>query len=331
LISYRIRAIGWDVVDGPQDLVFPAACQLTIEFSPRDVFGGEAGPSPVVTDGGNLNVVRNQMTGAVSWRSDGRLPAVSVASDTDLGEFRLAGPAAQLGFVAQCPEDIWRRCSLIDVVLIPLFTLELNIPVLLERISGSVGRSRIEVRAEQPPMPLVVTSRETQEGKFDSALSYLHGLRQTAHPRMISALNYLHTAYRLRFAGSHPHEFLGEVVLNTAKALEALLTDSRDTWRTECQRLGFTDEEVEQRIVPIGVIRNELGVAHCTLATPDRESQRTIESFAGSSLEWATKVLQRALALELVGEYQPLRHTGHPWEQSHGRLISALRSYVSPP
>jgi hypothetical protein len=120
----------------------------------------------------------------------------------------------------------------------------------------------------------------------------------------MAGLYYFHTGCRLLSAGFNRFEFMAEALLNFAKCLQSLFGDSLDKIRTELARLGsFDPQEIEGKIVPALVLRNEFDVAHVSLALLTRKQLKLLHGYTQLA-EAAFRDLLRAVLEKIAqGEY----------------------------
>ncbi len=329
MIAYRHRAAGLRVISGPQVLQFPAKCSLDLSLTPEDIFGGVAGQSPFVPTNRKVKCVLNRFTGGVSYGESLKFGRISLADESPLGHVQLDGATITIAFDADGVSSIEVRLNVVCLLLVPLLSLHLGVPVSIAAIRGRIGDSAFEVDAHPVPMDLIKRASRDQRERIGRALQQTWCLEGQTNHRLMVAVNYLHNAYRLTYAGEHHYEFLAESVLNLSKALDALLTPSRKTWRKELRKLGFDEHYIERRVVPIQLIRNEMGVAHCMLSHPTRDQQSKVERFAGAALTTATEVVKRACERHATGDYTPPEAQALSWAVDRADLAQTLDEYLS--
>jgi hypothetical protein len=210
----------------------------------------------------------------------------------------LDGPSVTVEF--ECPD----RATLLGVLgalryLLPLLlNLEFADPPVAVMSSGRIGEVEFNWQVEWTAGSFEAVDKQTQEAKVSRAWQRLALVSEGGHVRLRTAAYYFFKACRLEQAGSAASEFLAEILLNLAKTLEALfpVTDqrgSRDTVRDTLRALGYSDEEVESYFLPAMALRDELDVAHISLASFDSQQLGTIFRYAESSQQHFRGLLQR--------------------------------------
>ena len=84
--------------------------------------------------------------------------------------------------------------------------------------------------------------------------------------------------------GATPGEFLAEVLLNLAKALEVLFPPKgdgrvRDAVRAGLLTLGYSEENIEADYIPVMALRNELDVGHVELGLLARDHLEVLHAY----------------------------------------------------
>ena len=95
---------------------------------------------------------------------------------------------------------------------------------------------------------------------------------------------------------------LGELILNLAKSLEMLLTSNRYVARARASEWGFTTDEVEERIIPIYLLRNEIGIAHASSGPLTQSQIATILDFSDTALTFVGGFLRQVFE---AGDHKP--------------------------
>jgi len=162
-----------------------------------------------------------------------------------------------------------------------------------------------------------VVEQHVQEAKVPRAWQRFALVADGGNIRLRVASYYFYKACRLEQAGSAPSEFLAEILLNLAKTLEALFPatghrGSRDTVRDNLRALGYSDDEMESCFLPAMALRDELDVAHISLASFDGEQLGTIFRYAESAQQYFRVLLQRLFDASAAKSFtlEPYEDTG---------------------
>ena len=160
-----------------------------------------------------------------------------------------------------------------------LLSLELAEPPTVKYTRERVGETAFNWELEKTKGSLDVTTKESQEKRVADSLLRLKLLGETANRRLAGALYYFYVARRLVEAGHSPYEFLAEVVLNLSKVLQVLFGEARDDVRAELPKFGYSKEEIEDKFIPIMILRNEFDVGHVTVKTFKREQLTALYNY----------------------------------------------------
>jgi hypothetical protein len=315
MLTYQIRPRVLMVEAGA--LTFPNRAEIQLVFEPSPAFGGSAPAG---------RTVRLGSTARVQWDANrGRSNAVGLPpldpldvliSDNGM-TVHLNGNTLAVEF--ECPD----RATLLGVLgtLRYLFPLLLNVefsdPPVVAMSFGRVGGVEFNWQVEWTAASGETVEQHTQESKVSRAWQRFPLVADGGNVRLRAALYYFYKACRLEQAGFAPSEFLAEILLNLAKTLESLfpVTDgrgTRDTVRDSLRRLGYSDDEAESYFLPAMALRDELDVAHISLATFDAQQLGTIFRYAEAAEQYFRQLLQRVFAATSASSFvlEPYEDTG---------------------
>jgi hypothetical protein len=161
-----------------------------------------------------------------------------------------------------------------------------------------------------------MTDQAKQEKIIQTTWMRLNLLSTFHHRRVIAALNYFHVACRLKTTGNTPWEFMGEVVLNLAKILEALFPPtgnigSINAARDGLKSLGYSEAEIERDYIPAIVLRNKIDSAHISLFDFPREKLDILFKYTDRAESKFRTMLGNLISKIQEGEYKPMPY-GNP-------------------
>ena len=138
---------------------------------------------------------------------------------------------------------------------------------------------------------------------------------------------YWRQAYRLR--SNHPFtiSFLPDVVLNLAKAIEIVLSGHRDTARKRARDFGLDSKFIEERIVPILIVRNHLDVGHPATGVLSQEEIKVLSDYSDQAFESVSKLLDD-LFVKVNSGAITLPKVDESVGSDRVELISELRQYL---
>jgi hypothetical protein len=118
-----------------------------------------------------------------------------------------------------------------------------------------------------------------------------------------------------------------EVVLNLTKAIEVIFSSNRDRLREKAREWGFDHNFIEQRVVPLFLIRNELDVAHAASTPLTAEQHQCLIDFTDRALTHVHTLLSRISELEASGKLQ-LDPISSSLDKQKEKLLTDIKRYA---
>ena len=146
-----------------------------------------------------------------------------------------------------------------------MLNLEFAEPPTVKYTRGRVGNTVFNWELGTMMGNFDVTTEENQEKRVAESFMRLRVISGIDNRRLAAALYHFYIARRLVESGNSPYEFLAEYVLNLDKVLRVLFGEVRDSIRSELKKFGYSDEDIEERFMPIMILRNEFDVGHVSL------------------------------------------------------------------
>ena len=130
-------------------------------------------------------------------------------------------------------------------------------------------------------------------------------ITQISNRRLAAAAYYFYVARRLSEAGHSAFEFMAEVVLNLSKTLEALfgVGGNCDKVRTELRKLGYCETDIEERFIPLMILRNNFDVGHVSLSLLKQKQLDALHRYLEFSESNFRELLKKVIAKVENGEY----------------------------
>ena len=150
--------------------------------------------------------------------------------------------------------------------------LELAEPPTVKYTRGKVGRAAFSWEIEQAVGFLDITSKEKQETRIGNSFLRLNMINKVENTRLAAALYHFYVARRLAESGNSPYEFLAEIILNLTKTLQALFGEKYDDVRIGLAKFGYPKNEIEEKFIPIMILRNQFDVGHISLKLFSQEN-----------------------------------------------------------
>lgn len=316
-------------------LTFPNHVEIQLTFEPSTAFGGDSPPGRTVRLGSTARSQWDANRGRSNVIGLPPLDPLEVVISDDGAKVQLNGGTLQVGF--QCPDraTLLGTLGLLRYLLPLLLNIEFSDPPVVAQSHGRVGDVEFNWQVEWTASMFDVVEQQAHESKVRHAWQRLPLVADGGDERLRAALYYFYKACRLEQAGYAPSEFLAEILLNLTKTLEVLFPakgsqGTRDAVRANLRRLGYSKHEVEKYFLPAMALRDELDVAHVSLATFTSRQLGTIFRYAEAAEQRFRELLQRVLEAVASGSLtlEPYEDKG-PRREATVLLRRLARQYGS--
>jgi len=186
-----------------------------------------------------------------------------------------------------------------------LLNIEFPDPPVVIYTRGRVGEATFDWTLMQKKLWLDVTSNEAQEKRVADALKRWIWISQISNRRLAAATYYFYVARRLSEAGHSAFEFMAEVVLNLSKTLDALFGGGGncEKVRTELRKLGYCETDIEEKFIPLMILRNHFDVGHASLRLLKPKQLDALHSYLEFSEFNFRGLLKKVIEKVEKGEY----------------------------
>lgn len=268
MLTYQVRPRVLMVEAG--QLPFPNHVEIQLTFDPSPAFGGVELPGRTVRLG---SIARNQWDanhGRSSALSMPPLDSLEVSISSGATNIHVSGTTLTAEFECDDRPTLLGTLAALRYLLPMVLNVEFSDPPVAATSHGRVGDVEFNWQVEWTTGVFEAVDQVTQESKVRRAWERLPLVADGGSARLRASLYHFYKACRLEQAGSGPSEFLAEILLNLAKALEALFPASdgrgtRDSVRDNLRNLGYSESELENHFLPAMALRDELDVAHVSL------------------------------------------------------------------
>jgi hypothetical protein len=332
MLTYQVRPRVFRV-DENKPFSFPSDAEVRFHFGPAQPFGMEAGGGLTAVKGVAASVLFNANTGAHTIQSQTPLQPLEV---TIHEPHRLVVWKGSVLSVSQRFESVRELSDTIESIyfaLPMLLAVEFSDPPFVERIDGTVGDTRFRWELRDWCLNFRTTTQEHQESVVALSWERLVLLSIPGRRRLLAALHYFHVACRLSRQGVIAGEFLPEVVLNLAKALEVLFPPrgdgrTRDAVRTKLAELGFSQPEIEADFLPAMALRNEIDVGHVDLGLFKPDHLALIHAYVFHAEHAFGILFDRLLSRIAAGEFEIETYEPGPARPEAVAVVERLRQYA---
>lgn len=274
---------------------FPSDAEVEIYFEPSEQFGIGEKSSKTVVKGSKLHIIYDANTGKYQIFSSPRLEPIEVTLEWTNLQLEMRGNVFHAKWKCETFKDLESKILTFHYIVPILLNLELMEPPAVKYTCGHVGDAEFRWELQETKLFFCTASIESQETCVAESFSRLELLSEVSNRRLAAALYYFYVARRLTEAGNSPYEFLAEVVLNLCKALQVMFGETRDHVRAGLLKFGYTKEEIEEKFIPIMILRNELDVGHVTVKTFKRNQLRALYNYLSLSEGDFRDMLKRAI------------------------------------
>ena len=316
------------------ELNFPADCEIRFHLLPLQPFGAEPGNGRTLVKGEEGTLLFNANSGRHTVESSRPLAPLDVEVEEDGGRsVKLTGNVLLIKEHFHNLGDLASTLNSVYFCLPALLNIPFADPPFVERVEGLVGTNRFRWELDNWQFELRPTTQQQQESAVLDAWLRMGCIAEPHRRRLVAALHYFHVACRLSRQANIPGEFLAEVVLNLAKALEVLFPASadekqRDAVRSSLKRLDFTHDEIEGRFVPALALRNELGVGHAQLAIFSMDQLRVVHAYVERAEDNFRTMFERLLKKIQSGTMDVAPYADSPRNTGVEKVIERIRTHL---
>ncbi len=294
VLTYRVRPRSFKF-DGGKLPSLPALARVAFQLAPDQAFGC----SPT----GGRTAVKAVAATTTFNTTTGQYFVESAESLSPLTLSFLEGPhtVTLTGTELVVQREITNPSQLKHLVRATYFMLPLLLapyfadPPLIVRVDGTLGTLAFRWQLSSWVMQLNTTTQDKQQALVEQAWRRIPALAAPAQRRLAAALHYFHVACRLNRVAETAGEFLSESLLNFAKILQVLFQTDRGQARSGLARLGFSLEEIERDFIPAMLLRDQIDVAHVSLALFSQQQLTVLHRYSDRAEDQFRTLLQRCL------------------------------------
>jgi hypothetical protein len=282
----------------------PFPCEATIEgqLEPKELFAGKARSNKLsLVPAGSLGTIRyDSVTCDTRIETPGTFSPLSF--DAVVQECNVSVRGDRLSVRVTCPTER-RFLEAVEFVrqAIPAYlSAAVPAPVSVHTIDGVCGGVPFELTyLSKTHVPIYTADGPTISAWMASYLEDMGSVEGDAL-RLTSAHRYLMQVRRLAYAAPGHSLFLGERILNIAKAIEVLWPAEKhvDLMRSELKKLGV-DKRVADLFASVSYLRDQIDVGHPALTTlteqEDFDSVLRVAQLAEDALAGLLRHIARAI------------------------------------
>ncbi len=319
-------------------MTWPAAIHVEAILRPADAFGASSPSRPrnlLVRGTADARVHFNSNTGRIEVESDAFLPPLAYAELLASGwQLTLTANVLGLDHAAGRPKDLGDALKLAELVVPAYLSVAFGTYVGVDAITGGIHPD-YEFRYE---LAYFTTTLNTQDeprraARVKEAVAWA-SLAAPAAGRVTAGMLYYQQVLRLLAPSESRIVALnvGEIILNLAKCVQALLGESRDEVRAACRRLGYSESQIEGQVIPLLLGRDKLDVAHASVRRVPAELVEVVRAYVDRCLLNVRSLLVRT-ARAVAGGEEIVDAPGPERDESDDKikLLRKLREYLAEP
>lgn len=325
MLTYQLQKRYLHHVEGPP-LVFPNDVEVEVLYEPSEVFGIQSEP-PVFTH----TAITHKKHEVFYDSNTGKQGFLKILYD------KISINLSEKDYEVELNGNIIkirRHCSdvnqLLDILYrfhyyFPIFlSLEMFDPIVVKWTRGKVDRTSFRFQLKES---LQYFESKSEQGIIDGMKETILRLDFTSkkeYRRLLASFYYYYVAIRLTCSGNSPYEFLSEVILNLCKSLNSLFGESRDEVRAGLTAIGFDKEDIENKYIPLMLIRNEFDVGHISLRTFKRNQLDGLYNYLDFAIQDIKNLLKQIVELIKNSEYMPKEYIQKDLSKENLEIIEKI-------
>jgi len=248
-----------------KEIVFPNDVEIEIYLEPKGQFGIGRGIGKTVLQGTPATAIYDANTGKTWMKSRVFLKPIDTGVEWTNLKLGLNGNKLYAKARSDTYENLHDLLVIMHNVIPILLNLEFAEPPVVKYTRGRIGDATFNWELERTLGWFDVTNDDKQEKRVIDSFQRIDVINQLANRRFAAAAYYFYVARRLAESGNSLFEFMAEVVLNLCKVLQVLFGETRDEVRNELLKFGYSKDEIEEKFIPIMILRGEFDVGHISL------------------------------------------------------------------
>jgi len=287
------------------EFTFPNDVVIELYLEPSEQFGVGDRPSKTAVRAHEAEAYFDPNTGR--WRILSDPPLEPIETTIGWDNLRLGMQGNKLVATKRCDsfQDLDDLLTTLHYIMPILLNVELAEPPVVTRTAGQVGESIFNWELSKIKFSIETTTKEKQEKYVIDLFEFLGEgmISGRSNRRLAAAMYYYYVARRLVETGHSPYEFMSEVILNLCKVLQIMFGEERDDVRAELSKLGYSNNDIEVKFIPIMILRNEFDVGHVSISLFTREQLDALYKYLEETEGDFKKLLKRVITKIKDGGY----------------------------
>jgi hypothetical protein len=286
-----------------KEIVFPNEIEIEVCLEPTGQFGIGSNMGKTIVKGSQCTAVFDSNSGKSWIKSETFLNNIDATIEWTNLKLQLKGNVVFYKSKCDSSKDFYDLIIAVHYFVPILFNLEFAEPPVVKYTRGRIGDATFNWELRQRLCSFDVTDNENQEKRAIDSLQRITWVTDLPNRRLAASVYYFYVARRLVESGYSPFEFMAEAILSLNKVLEALFGEKRDEIRVELQKLGYSKNDVEEKFMPIMILRDNFDVGHVCLVMFSQKQLDILHRYLEISEENFRELLKRVIKNVEKGGY----------------------------
>jgi hypothetical protein len=304
---------------------YPVPVRASIIFGPDDAFGVHSNAArTTIARARPASILWNANEGTTAWNAE-FIEQLTGTSTTNGIHADVQGNRVSLAFSVGSFEEAGRIVTCASHLLPALLSLHLRTFVWIKQFPVEIGESKFNFEVIEASGRAVIADAVENSKHTMTAITQWLAARDQAR-RIITAFYYFRNAERFAIMEPDPHTTVAEVTLNLTKALDVLCSGDRDALREIGKNSGIDPQFIEEKIIPLHLIRNSLDVAHVALGPFTSGDRDAILTYVQRAMTHVREFLERVADAVNAGVVQ-LEVLPETLDSDKRKLIAKIEEY----
>lgn len=325
MLTYRFQKRRFKITEGTPS--FPSDVRVEMLLGPPTPFGAGVGGGRTATRATPAEAEWNPNTDRSTITAASASAPVNVTLRFPESNLMVSvkGPLLMVEATCKSAEDLAALVESVYHVFPAILNVTFADPPIVHHVLGTIGQAHFRWQLTETRMTFRPTTTEDQEKSITESLECMLSLFGGGkHRRLVAALHYFHVASRLEAAGDSPWEFMGEVILNLAKTLQALFGDRGEDVKAGLRALGYSAVEGAP-FLTVMELRDTLDSGHIMLSVMQEEQARDLYVFIYGLEARFRALLNRVLDGTRKGTFHVAEHTDLALDARKLKLFQWIR------
>lgn len=308
-------------------LTFPAVLQAKVRFGPEDAFGVPGVPRTTGKRATPASILFNLDEGTTTWEGD---LIDELGASLQVGDLNVewSGNELKLSVEVNSQDEASQLIHSANQMLPAFLSFRLRVFVWIKEFLVEIGKSSFRFGTFPYQYSFIAATTERNQEMVNRAIRDWMAVRPESL-RIVMAIYYFRHAVRLANLEPADQSMTAEVILNLSKAIEIIFSPDRDRLRSRAKEWGFDSTFIEEKIVPILLMRSKLDVAHVATGPLSFAQHQTILRFTSMALVHVSSLISRIVEMSQSGDIE-LDPVSESLDKEKADLLQKIAEYAEP-